>query len=123
MTKCILDDKAVALLKDLIGGGDTPVLEDIEVTPTTAAGTVVRTQVDVSSLNISECISIDAMIKSSSINQTTKAPAVSTTGETNGALCCVYKIQDKLIEFQNSAWTSALETITGTVTIKYTKTT
>ena len=96
---------------------------NITVTPTTAAGTVVRTQVDVSSLNISECISIDAMIKSSSINQTTKAPAVSTTGETNGALCCVYKIQDKLIEFQNSAWTSALETITGTVTIKYTKTT
>ena len=42
MTKCILDDKAVALLKDLIGGGDTPVLEDIEVTPTTAAQTIVH---------------------------------------------------------------------------------
>ena len=35
MTKCILDDKAVALLQELIGG-DAPVLEDVEVTPTTS---------------------------------------------------------------------------------------
>lgn len=43
MTKCILDDKAVALLQELIGG-DTPVLEDVEVTPTTAAQTIVHGQ-------------------------------------------------------------------------------
>lgn len=41
MTKCILDDKAVALLQELIGG-DAPVLEDVEVTPTTAAQTIVH---------------------------------------------------------------------------------
>lgn len=42
MTKCVLDDKAVALLQELIGGGSEPVLEDVEVTPTTSAQTIVH---------------------------------------------------------------------------------
>lgn len=96
---------------------------NITVNPTTAAGTNVVTDIDITSLNLDECIFMIGVVKSSSQGIIVHIPTLSVAGNANNGLTCAIRKLEHLIRISNASWDSSLATITSIITIRYTKTT